>query len=129
MSMQQKDKNRIRDGRTLVAAAVAFFVLFNIAATYIFGNLGWFIVTGEPPYYTLSGVTDAYFEAVNPDGKEVEVLFCMSEREMEDTPTYGRILDTVKQYAERYDFISYRHLNVRLDYEDLAGMPRSMTPP
>ncbi|MBO5755239.1 MAG: Gldg family protein, partial [Clostridia bacterium] len=84
-------------------------------------NLGWFIVTGEPPYYTLSGVTDAYFEAVNPDGKEVEVLFCMSEREMEDTPTYGRILDTVKQYAERYDFISYRHLNVRLDYEDLAG--------
>ena len=40
MSMQQTGKDRKRDWRALVAAAVACFVLFNIAATYIFGNLG-----------------------------------------------------------------------------------------
>ena len=121
MSMQQTGEKRKRDGRALVAAAVSFFILFNLAVSYIFGSLGWFVVTSEPAFYTLSGVTDAYFEAVNPEGKRVEVIFCMSEKEMEETPTYGRILDTVRQFAERYEFLSYRHLNVRLDYDDLAG--------
>lgn len=121
MSMQQTGEKKKRDGRALVVAAVSFFVLFNLAVSYIFGSLGWFVVTSKPVFYTLSGVTDAYFEAVNPDGKQVEVIFCMSEKEMEETPTYGRVLDTVKQFAERYDFFSYRHLNVRLDYDALAG--------
>ena len=121
MSMQQTREKKKRDGRAIVAAAVSFFLLLNLAVTYIFGSLGWFVTTSEPPYYTLSGVTDAYFEAVNPDGKRVEVIFCMSEREMEETPTYGRILDTVKQFAKRYDFLTLRHLNVRLDYDALQG--------
>ena len=112
---------RKKDARVLIAAAVSLFILFNIAVSYIFMNLGWYVVTGEPPYYTLSGVTDDYFEAVNPEGKRVELTFCMSERDMEETPTYGRVLDTVKQFAERYEFFTYRHLNVRLDYEALAG--------
>ncbi|MBO5755695.1 MAG: Gldg family protein, partial [Clostridia bacterium] len=30
------------------------------------------------------------------------------------------LLDTVRQFAERYDFFTYRHLNVRLDYDILA---------
>ena len=121
MNENSAGRQRKRDGRMLIAAAVALFALFNIAVTYIFGNLGWFIVTSEPPFYTLSGVTDGYFEAVNPDEKKVELTFCMSEEDMEATPTYGRILDTVKQFAERYEFFSYRHLNVRLDYDALAG--------
>ena len=120
MNENSSRKQRKTDRRVILVAAIALFILFNVAVTYIFGSLGWFIVTGEPPYYTLSGVTDTYFESVNPDGKRVELTFCMSEDDMEETPTYGRVLDTVKQFAERYGFFTYRHLNVRLDYDALA---------
>ena len=121
MNENSAGRQRKRDGRALIAAAVSLFILLNIAVTYIFTNLNWFVVTSEAPYYTLSGVTDDYFEAVNPDEKRVVLTFCMSEQDMEAVPTYDRVLDTVRQFAERYEFFTYRHLSVRLDYDALAG--------
>ena len=85
MNENSSRKQRKTDRRVILVAAIALFILFNVAVTYIFGSLGWFIVTSEPPYYTLSGVTDTYFESVNPDGKRVELTLCMSEDDMEET--------------------------------------------
>ena len=113
------EKTRLRQSRVLALAAVILWLVFNLVFTYVANSLGWYISAAEPAYYTLSGVTDAYFEKINPDGKRVVLTFCMSEDKLKESPTYGRILDTVEQFAERYDFFTYRHLNVNLDYKEL----------
>ncbi len=116
---QITEKKRLRQSRVLAIMAVVLWMVFNLVFTYVANNLGWYISAAEPAYYTLSGVTDAYFEKINPEGKRVVLTFCMSEDKLKESPTYGRVLDTVEQFAARYDFFSYRHLNVTLDYKEL----------
>ena len=107
------------ESRVWTVAAVLLFLAANLLLSYLAGHLGWYFYATDPMYYTLSGVTDEYFDAVNPEENEVKLYFCMSESEMRENATYGRILDTVEQFRERYDFFSVAHLDTYFDYETL----------
>ena len=107
------------ESRVWTVALVLIFLAVNLILSYLAGQLGWYFYATDPLYYTLSGVTDDYFDQINPDAHEVKLYFCMSEADMKADPVYGRILDTVEQFEERYDFISAAHLDTYFDYQTL----------
>ena len=115
---RQRVVNRHEKGSTAITVTViAFFLALNLMLVSLNSVLGLFINVTDKQFYTLNGSTDSYFDAVNPEKKPVDFYFCMSEDSLNENYTYGRILDTVRQFSERYDFISLSFLDVYYDYD------------
>ncbi|MBQ8908443.1 MAG: Gldg family protein [Clostridia bacterium] len=114
-----------RRERESIAFTVLFVALVLVANMILYAlstGFGLYTPMVEPEYYTLSGVTDAYFEKVNPEGDDVTVYFCMTREELQENFTYGRIYDTVSQFADRYDFFHIEHLDVFYDYDKIEAL-------
>ena len=105
-----------RDSRFAVIALVVAFLALNLVLTYLVSTFGWYFLATDPQFYTLSGVTDEYFERVNPEGRPVTLYFCKSEAELKEENTLHRIYDTVHQFDERYEFLTVEHLNTYYDF-------------
>lgn len=112
---------RERENLLLSALFVALVLVANLIFYALSTHFGLYTAMVEPEYYTLSGVTDEYFNKVNPDGDDVTVYFCMTKEELQENFTYGRVYDTVMQFAERYDFFSVAHLDVYYDYDKIEA--------
>ena len=108
-----------KESRLLVVAIVLLFLVLNILLAYLANTYGWYFLATDPMFYTLSGVTDEYFEEINPEGKRVEFYFCMSRESLCENNTFGRILDLVEQFDEKYDFFTVKHLDTYYDYATL----------
>lgn len=108
-----------KESRLLITAVIVLFVVCNILIAYLASTFGWYFLATDRMFYTLSGVTDEYFDEINPDGRRVEFYFCMSRTGLCENNTYERILNTVEQYDERYDFFSVKHLDTYYDYATL----------
>lgn len=117
--LSKRGAGKERESRVLILAAVVLFLAVNLVLSYLASAHGWYFLVTDNQYYTLSGVTDAYFDKVNPSASRVELYFCMSEEELNENPTYGRIYDTVRQFDERYDFFTVSHLDTYYDFEVL----------
>ena len=117
--LSQRSAGKEKESRLLIAAAISLFVVCNILLAYLASTFGWYFLATDRMFYTLSGVTDEYFDAVNPDGKRVEFYFCMSKTGLTENNTFERILNTVEQFDERYDFFSVKHLDTYYDYATL----------
>lgn len=117
--LSRQSAGKETESRIFTVAFVLLFLAVNLILSYLAGQLGWYFYATDPMYYTLSGVTDDYFDAVNPEESEVKIYFCMSEAEMREDAVYGRILDTVDQFCERYGFFSVAHLDTYFDYATL----------
>ncbi len=113
---------RERENLLLSALFVALVLVANLIFYALSTSFGLYTTMVEPEYYTLSGVTDEYFNKVNPDGDDVTVYFCMTKEELNENFTYGRIYDTVSQFAERYDFLTIKHLDVYYDYDKIEAL-------
>ncbi len=114
--LRKKGKHE-RGGGAITALVIAFFICLNLMLVAVNASLEWFFSITDKQYYTLNGSTDGYFEKINPDNKKIDFYFCMSEDSLLENHTYGRILDTVKQFSERYGFFSLHHLDVYYDYD------------
>ncbi len=108
-----------RESRLLVIGFIVLFLALNLVLSYLAQNYGWYFLATDRLYYTLSGVTDEYFEKVNPNGYRVELYFCSNRTALTENNTFGRILDTVEQFDARYDFFTATHLDTYYDYETL----------
>ncbi len=119
MKLSKRGAGKEKESRLLVLAAVLLFLILNLLITYLATSYGWYFLAIDPMYHTLSGVTDDFFDEINPDGKRVEFYFCMSEASLTENHTFGRILDTVNQFDERYEFFSVKHLDTYYDFATL----------
>lgn len=117
--LSKRGAGKERESRLLVTAVVVLFLVLNLLLAYLANTYGWYFLATDPMFYTLSGVTDEFFEKVNPEGKRVEFYFCMSPDQLRENNTFGRILDTVEQFDERYEFFTLTHLDTYYDYEKL----------
>ncbi|MBE6567364.1 MAG: hypothetical protein E7657_01755, partial [Ruminococcaceae bacterium] len=117
--LSKRGAGKERESRLLITAVILLFLVLNLLLAYLANTYGWYFLATDPRFYTLSGVTDEYFDRVNPEGKRVEFYFCMSPDELRENNTFARILDTVEQFDERYDFFTLTHLNTYYDYEKL----------
>ena len=116
LSLRKKSKHE-RGGGAITALVIAFFICLNLMLVALNASFEWFFSITDKQYYTLNGSTDGYFEKINPENKKIDFYFCMSEDSLNENYTYGRILDTVRQFSEKYDFFSLHHLDVYYDYD------------
>lgn len=114
--LSKRSAGKERESRILIVAVIVLFLVLNLLLAYLSSHYGWYFLATDRMFYTLSGVTDEYFERVNPEGRRVEFYFCMSREGLTENNTFGRILDTVDQFDERYDFFSVKHLDTYYDY-------------
>ncbi len=119
-SFLKSTRKEERGGWMITLAVIALFLAFNLILVSVGGALGFYMSIVDKNYYTLSGVTDEYFEAINPDRKKVNFYFCQSADELNSNYTFGRILDTLLQFDARYDYFTVSHLDVYYDYTVLA---------
>lgn len=103
----------------LGAAVLLLVLLLNMIGFQLSVSLQLYVNMAPEDYYTLSGATDSYFDRINPNGDEVTVSLCLTEEELTGNPTYGRIYDTLQQFADRYDFFQMRLLNLFSDYDEI----------
>ncbi len=115
-------KNKVyeRESRVFVAALAVLVIVLNMILFAFAQSYGWYFSIQDKQYYTLSGVTDGYFDRINAENEEIEIYFCSSEADLNANHTYGRIYDTVRQFAERYAFITVSHLDIYYDNERLT---------
>lgn len=118
-NISKRGAGKEKESRLLIVAAVVLFLVLNLLLAYLANTYGWYFLATDPMFYTLSGVTDEYFEKINPEGKQVEFYFCMSRDSLRENNTFGRILDTVEQFDEKYDFFTVKHLDTYFDYATL----------
>lgn len=122
--LSKRGAGKEKESRLLITAVILLFLVLNLLLAYLANTYGWYFLATDPMFYTLSGVTDEYFERINPEGKRVEFYFCMSADSLRENNTFGRILDTVEQFDERYDFFTMTHLDTYYDYRKLEGFSR-----
>ena len=93
----------------IIAAILALNVLlFILASTF---NL--YIYSPEETDLSLTGATDSLFSEAIEKKKTVEIFFCASEDEVEDFDTGSYVLETVRNFQQRYpDFIKINFLNL-----------------
>lgn len=105
----------------LITAAFALLVIVcNLLLYFLANTFGWYVASFDRQYFTLTGATDAYFSAVNPDGRDVDLYFCMPEDKLRANATYERIFDTAKQFDDRYAWLHVGFLDQYYDYETLS---------
>lgn len=109
-----------RGGLAMTLALIALFLALNLILVSLGGSLGFYMSIVDKAYYTLNGSTDEYFEAINPERKKIDFYFCQSEDSLNENYTFGRILDTLLQFEERYDYFNVSFLDVYYDYTLLA---------
>ncbi|MBE6655752.1 MAG: hypothetical protein E7609_02640 [Ruminococcaceae bacterium] len=117
--LSKRGAGKEKESRLLITAVILLFIVLNLLLAFLANTYGWYFLAVDPMFYDISGVTDEYFEKVNPEGKRVEFYFCMSRAALTENNTFGRILDTVEQFDERYDFFTVKHLDTYYDYEIL----------
>ena len=106
-----------KGGRAITALAIAFFICVNLMLVALNDAFRWHFLITDKQLYTLNGSTDEYFEKINPENNPVNFYFCMNESSLSENVTYERILDTVRQFADRYSFFSYSHLDIYYDHD------------
>ena len=104
-------------------AATALIILsvmvFNVIFTLLTESFGWYLYRAEyTEDYTVTGMTDEILASA--EGKTVDIIFCMTENELENHTTGKFVLNTAKQYDEKYDFINITFVNTftRLDQDN-----------
>ncbi len=107
-------ENRRLFGTALVSAVLAVLVLLNVIVGALSARFGWYFYSAERYEHTVGDASYALFEDVE-EGKSVRVLFCMSEDAILDDPIYSLVLNTVRQLAERHDFIDIEFKNIYLN--------------
>ncbi len=115
-------KNKLKDNifaAVITAAVIAAVVLANIVLYSLTAINGWGIVYAEELDLTISGNTDALFKEAIEDGRQVEIIFCMPEDELAVHETGKDVLNTAKQFEERYPgFIDLKFYNIRTMQDD-----------
>ncbi len=120
-SFFKRSRKEERGGVLLVVTVIALFLALNLILVSVGGALGFYMSIVDKCYYELEGATDEYFERINPEGKRVDFYFCKSADALNDNYTFGRILDTLLQFEERYDFFTVSHLDLYYDYTVLSA--------
>ena len=97
----------------LTAIILGLVIVVNIIVFVVDSYFGWFLFTPSGLDMNISGATDEYFAEAIAEGKQVEIVFCRAEDEIETNSAGRFVLDTAKQFAERYpDFIKLDFINI-----------------
>ena len=100
----------------LCAAFVALVVILNVVLYSVCTIYSLYFWVDDDAVYDIGDTADAYLSAINPEKKEVTVWFCQTAESLRKNRAYGRVLDTVEQFASRYGYVRVDYNNVFTDY-------------
>ena len=110
-------KNKLKDNLFAIAtsaAIIAVVVLVNVVLYSLTAINGWYVAYAEELDLTISGNTDPLFADAIEEGRKVEIIFCMPEDELFMHDTGKDVLNTAKQFKERYpELIDLVFYNIR----------------
>ena len=113
-------KSRGTSSAVFTAIVLALVVFVNVIIYTLSSVFPLYIHSPEEMDFSISEATDTLFSAPRNSGKKVTVTFCSYEDVVENHATGSFVLDTARQFAERYsDFITLRFINIytKLDAE------------
>lgn len=100
-------------GRSMTVAIIIAVVMFNILAYTVTTTFGLYAYSKQEDPYEISGNTDELFETAIALDKKVTITFCFEEKKLETHDTGSFVLETARQFEERYPgFIELRFVNL-----------------
>ena len=96
----------------LTALLIAVIVFVNIIASLVTETFGLYFGSMDTVDLTITGETDSLFAEVMEKGEPLKVTFCMAESDLEVYDTGAYVLETARQFAERYPFIELNFVNL-----------------
>lgn len=119
--------NKVKDNlfaAAVTAMIIAAVVLVNVVLYSLTAINGWHIAYAEELDLTISGNTDDLFADAIKEGRKVRIIFCRPEDELASHTTGRDVLETAKQFKEKYpEFIDLVFYNIRTqeDVKDKNG--------
>lgn len=106
-------EDRKHGGSTVMALIIAAVIVVNVILCYVTQSFGlYFFVAEYTEDFTISGKTDELFNDAIDDGKTVTITFLMERDTLAEHSTGSFVLDTMEQFAARYEnFLKIRYVN------------------
>ena len=99
-------------GNSMTVAIIIAVILFNVLAYTVTSAFGLYVNSNKTEPYEISGNTDELFASINKLEKKVTITFCYTEENLKTHDTGSFVLETAKQFEERYSFIELRFVNL-----------------
>ena len=100
-------------GNTVTVVIIIAVVMLNILAYTLTNAFGLYFYSPDVDDLTISGSTDELFANAILLGKKVTVTFCYAEDKLEKHDTGSFVLNTARQFEERYpDLIDLRFVSL-----------------
>lgn len=100
-------------GGTMTVVIIIAVVMFNVLAYTVTNAFQLYLYSPQKDDLSISGNTDALFEDAIKIGKKVTITFCYTEEKLETHSTGSYVLETARNFAERYpEFIELKFVNL-----------------
>ena len=100
-------------GNTLTVVIIIAVIMLNVLAYTVTNAFGLYLYSPKTYDLSISGNTDELFANDIKLGKKVTITFCYTEDKLKTHSTGSLVLETARQFEERYpDFIDIRFVNL-----------------
>ncbi|MBO4283457.1 MAG: hypothetical protein J5958_02435 [Clostridia bacterium] len=111
-------------GAATVVLIIALVVILNVIFTALATRYSWYLYTAPRYEHEIGDSSETLFSDLD-QGRDLKIRFCMNREKMEGDSAYRLVLETARQFAEKYDFISVDFLNiVVMPGDDAADIER-----
>ena len=109
-------------GAATVILVFALVVILNVIVTALATRYSWYLYTAPRYEHEIGDSSETFFSDLD-QGRELKIRFCMAEEKLEGDSAYRLTLETARQFADKYGFISLDFINIVVmpgnDAEDL----------
>ena len=111
-------------GAATVVLIIALVVIANVIVTALATKYSWYLYTAPRYEHEIGDSSEIFFSDLD-QGRDLKIRFCMKQEKLEGDAAYRLVLETARQFAEKYDFISVDFLNiVVMPGDDAADIER-----
>ena len=97
-------------GAATVAVVIALIVILNVIVYALGSKYSWVLYTAPRYEHTIGSSSETFFSDLD-QGRDLKIRFCMNEEDLEGDAAYRLVLETARQFADKYDFISVDFIN------------------
>ena len=97
-------------GAATVIVVIALLVILNVIVYALGSKYSWYLYTAPRYEHMIGNSSETYFADLD-QGRELKIRFCMNKEDLESDSAYCLVLETARQFADKYDFISVDFIN------------------
>ena len=101
-------------GAATIAVVIALIVILNVIVYALGSKYSWVLYTAPRYEHTIGDSSETFFSDLD-QGRDLKIRFCMAREKIEGDAAYRLVLETARQFADKYDFISVDFVNIVVD--------------